>query len=89
MILKLVGDHTNFGLKGARIGTLPYQETHWLTTRRLPQAGNAEIFPTALSRMRREDAICVMLQGAQTASSALRMSDENRLRMKEALLSLL
>jgi predicted acylesterase/phospholipase RssA len=88
MILKLVSDHTNFGVTGVRIGTLAYREDPWLVTTALPDQGAVRAIKTTLSRMRREDAICVMLQGAQAASSAMNAPEEARQRLKASLMSL-
>jgi hypothetical protein len=87
MIMSLVRDHTNFDVYGVRIGTLAEEEP-WMRTRSLPDENAVARLPTALSRMKRENAVCVMLQGAQTASFALKLPPEARNNLREELLAL-
>lgn len=88
MIMNLVDAYTPFDVTGVRIGYLPDPERPWHLTASLPDQTAVSLIPTALSRMSRDDAVCVMLQGAQTASFAARWDQPRRERMKAELLSL-
>jgi hypothetical protein len=88
MTMDLVDAYTPFDVKGVRIGYLPDPERPWHLTASLPDQIAVSLIPTALSRMNRDDAVCVMLQGAQAASFAVRWDESRRQRIKAELLSL-
>jgi hypothetical protein len=88
MILKLVGDYTNFSIQATRIGLLPASEDPWLVTKSLPNSDAVRALPTAFARIKREDAVCVILQGAQTASRAIALSEDVRNKIRDSLMSL-
>ncbi|MGE0851992.1 MAG: patatin-like phospholipase family protein [Hyphomicrobiaceae bacterium] len=88
LITSLVWHHTNLQVTGARIGVLPHKEVSWHVTPRFPDPESAARMPTALARTARDDAIAVMLQGAQTASVALQLPIPAREKIKASLMSL-
>lgn len=90
MITGFVSDYTNFDVRGVRIGTLPlpYREEPWLCTPRLPDAAAVRQIPTTLSRYALDDAVCVILQGVQAASVAMKLDADKRNSLKEELLTL-
>ena len=86
--MDLVNAYTPFDVMGVRIGYLPDPEPPWHVTASLPDQTAVSLVPTSLSRMSRDDAVCVTLQGAQTASFAARWDEARRERLKADLLSL-
>ena len=85
-----VDDYSNFKMKGVLIGYIPFidEEEVWLSTSSLRNAASVGLIATALSRMARKDALCVLMQGAQSASFALGLPDSRRQEIKRKLLLL-
>lgn len=63
-------------------------EEPWLCTPRLPDAAAVRQIPTTLSRYALDDAVCVILQGVQAASVAMKLDADKRNSLKEELLTL-
>jgi hypothetical protein len=92
-VTNFVTDYTKFKVTGVMIGAVPDSgdgpEELWHSSCSLPNADSVRCLPTALSRMKREDALCVLIQGAQSASYALKLPDTKRKEIKQNLVSLL
>jgi patatin-like phospholipase len=74
---------------GAMIGLLADGDEPWIATNNIREPMHAAYVETALSPMKREDAVAIMAQGAQATSYALEMDQATRDKLKKRFKSLL
>ena len=92
IFLEAIRQYAEVQIFGSGIGFLPYEsqdfEKPWMTTANLQDETSISAVPTGLYPLKFEDAVCIMAQGAQSASSALETPETVRNSICERILGL-
>ena len=92
VFLEAIRQYAEVQIFGSGIGFLPYEfrdfERPWMTTANLRDETSISAVPTGLYPFKIEDAVCIMAQGAQSASSALATPETVRNSICERILGL-
>jgi hypothetical protein len=86
LLLNMLAQKAGLSVLGVQIGSLPSDESPWKATARFPNSSSTATLKTGLFPLRRDDALCILMEGAQLTSAAIGMSPAQRLALREKLL---